>query len=358
MELQSICVGFSAPKFKSSNHRPFSHQSVTASHVELRGQSVRFRNAYKSRNLPDVKYTFQGSLLRSLKRGAIVCASNSNSEAKLGFSGRENSGVPVVSYNGVEPFHGKSGSVSFYGLTHQLVEEGKLISAPFPEGKGTLLWALAPVALISSLVLPQFFLRDVIENLIKNETLLEIVTSLTFESMFYVGLASFLLVTDHVQRPYLQFSPKRWGLITGLKGYLASAFFTMGIKVVFPLFTVYVAWPVLGLPALVAVVPFLVGCAAQRAFETLLHNRLSSCWPLIPIIFEMYRLYQLTRATHFIERLMFSMKDLPISPELMEKGGAMISMIMTFQILGVVCLWSLLTFLLRLFPSRPVAENY
>lgn len=72
----------------------------------------------------------------------------------------------------------------------------------------------------------------------------------------------------------------------------------------------------------------------------------------------MYRLYQLTRATNFIQKLMFSMKDLPTSPKLMEMGGAMVSMVVTFQILGLICLWSLLTFLLRLFPSRPVAENY
>lgn len=104
--------------------------------------------------------------------------------------------------------------------------------------------------------------------------------------MFYVGLAIFLRITDRVQRPYLQFSPKRWGLITGLRGYLTSAFFTTGLKVVAPLFAVYITWPVLRLPALVAVLPFLVGCAAQLAFETNLDKRGSSCWPLIPIIFE------------------------------------------------------------------------
>ena len=111
-------------------------------------------------------------------------------------------------------------------------------------------------------------------------------TSFVFEVLFYVGLATFLLVTDHVQRPYLQFSPKRWGLITGLRGYLTSSFLTMGFKVVAPLFAAYVIWPVIGLPALVAVLPFLVGCAAQFAFETRLDKRGSSCWPLVPIIFE------------------------------------------------------------------------
>lgn len=111
-------------------------------------------------------------------------------------------------------------------------------------------------------------------------------TSLSFEVLFYIGLATFLSVTDYVQRPYLQFSAKRWGLITGLRGYLTSAFFTMGFKVVAPLFAVYVTWPTVGLPALVSVAPFLIGCFAQFIFEKRLDKRGSSSWPLVPIIFE------------------------------------------------------------------------
>lgn len=114
----------------------------------------------------------------------------------------------------------------------------------------------------------------------------EIVSSLVFEVLFYVGVATFLLVTDRVQRPYLQFSSKRWSLITGLRGYLSTAFFIAGFKVVAPLFAVYVTWPMIGLPALVAVFPFLVGCIVQLAFETHLDRRGSASWPLVPIIFE------------------------------------------------------------------------
>lgn len=114
-------------------------------------------------------------------------------------------------------------------------------------------------------------------------------TSLSFDAMFYVGLVTFLLVTDRVQRPYLQFSPKRWSLITGLRGYLSSAFFTMGFKVVIPLFTVYITWPVVGLPSVIAVAPFLIGCLAQLVFEKSLDKSGSSCWPLVPILFEVFR---------------------------------------------------------------------
>ncbi|EXC07342.1 hypothetical protein L484_021250 [Morus notabilis] len=350
MELQSVCLGFSAPKIGFPYRRV---SIVSASDVRFRTQRLRFGTAPKC-----LKRLEKNSQLPSLKRRVIICSSHSSSDSKLKHLGRENSGVPVVRFDGVEPFRGKSGSVSFYGLTHQSVEEGKLVSAPFNEDKGSVLWILAPVALISSLILPQFFFGSAIEAILKEETLVEIVSSLVFEVLFYIGLATFLLITDRVQRPYLQFSTKRWGLITGLRGYLTSSFFAMGFKVIAPLFAVYVTWPVVGLPALVAVAPFLFGCAAQFSFETYLDKCGSSCWPLVPIVFEVYRLYQLTKAAHFIERLMFSMKGLPVTPKVMERSGAMFAMIVTFQALGVVCLWSLMTFLLRLFPSRPVAEKY
>ncbi|KAA0051699.1 uncharacterized protein E6C27_scaffold60G00840 [Cucumis melo var. makuwa] len=271
------------------------------------------------------------------KRWAFMCVANSNKSPQLESSGEENHVLYVSRLNGVEPFHGKCGSVSFHGLSHQLVEEGKLMSSPFREEKGSILWVLAPAAFISSLILPQVFLGGLIEAFFKNGILVaEIVSSLVFEVLFYVGVATFLLVTDRVQRPYLQFSSKRWSLITGLRGYLSTAFFIAGFKVVAPLFAVYVTWPMIGLPALVAVFPFLVGCIVQLAFETHLDRRGSASWPLVPIIFEVvYRLYQLTKAAHFMESLMFQMRGLPTSPELLEKSGALFAMMITFQILGV-----------------------
>lgn len=47
----------------------------------------------------------------------------------------------------------------------------------------------------------------------------------------YIGLTTFLVVTECVQRSYVQLSPHRWGLITGLKGYMVSANSKMGLKV-------------------------------------------------------------------------------------------------------------------------------
>ncbi|GAU14338.1 hypothetical protein TSUD_308980 [Trifolium subterraneum] len=287
----------------------------------------------------------------------VIHASDSTVNDALEVKPNQSSSV-VVNGVEVEPFHGKPGSVSFYGLTHQSVEEGKLESAPFKQEEKSYSWIWAPVVFISSLILPQFFISTAVEAFLDDLILKDIVTSLSTEVLFYVGFATFLQVADRVQRPYLQYSSKRWGLITGLKGYLTSAFLTTGLKISVPLILLYVTWSVIRMATVVAIAPFLVGCVAQFAFEKYLDKRGSSCWPLVPIIFEVYRLYQLTRAANFAQKLMYSMKGMPASPEVLERSGTLFGMMVIFQLLGIVCLWSLMTFLLRLFPSRPVAENY
>ncbi|KAG9440819.1 hypothetical protein H6P81_020984 [Aristolochia fimbriata] len=256
-----------------------------------------------------------------------------------------------------ESFRGKSGVVSFNGLTHELLEERELISSPFKDNTGSLMWILGPVALISSLVLPQFILDNVVYAIVNDPILAETITSFFADVIFYFGVGTFLFITDHVQKPYLEFSSKRWSLITGLRGYLLSAFLTMGLKIVAPLLAVFVVWPVIGLPAFASVAPFLLGCVAQYLIETKLEERGSSCWPLVPILFEVYRLYQLSKAANFIETLLLQMKEMPKSPAFFERSQSLVSLVVVFQFLGLVCLWSLVTFLLRLFPSRPVAER-
>ncbi|KAK4751417.1 hypothetical protein SAY87_004899 [Trapa incisa] len=363
MEMQCVCRGLSVPEVRFLGHkRPIYLQPVSMSSTSLKIQMVPGKRSTLTSCLrSSSRQMFDQSILRPLKSGRSITISASSSESvgSVGISGgKGSSDVQILRNCDVEPFRGKSGSVSFYGLSHLSVEEGKLESAPFFEAKGSYLWLLAPVSLISSLILPQFFISNVVEAFVKNDTVVETVTSFFFEAIFYAGLATFLLITNHIQKPFLQFSTKRWGLITGLRGYLNSVFLTMGFKVVIPPFMVYITWPVVGVPAFVAVAPFMIGCVAQLIFEKILDRNQSSCWPVLPIIFEVYRLYQLTKAAHYIERLMFAMRDLPSTPELLDKSGALVAMIVSFQVLGLLCLWSLVTFLLRLFPSRPVSENY
>ncbi|CAN6447711.1 unnamed protein product [Victoria cruziana] len=252
---------------------------------------------------------------------------------------------------------GKSGAVSFCGLTHQVIEEQKIVSSSSQKNIGSFVWFIGPASLIASLLLPQFFLNNFILAFTSNEIFADIIYLISSEIIFYIGLATFLAITDYVHRPFLLDNAQRWSLITRVKGWLYSSIITMGLKMWIPILAVYVVWPVVGLPALVAVAPFLLGCAAQFVFETFLDVCGSSSWPLVSIIFEVYRLYQLSRAAQFIERLILFARRSAMSQGLLDKGNTLVSLLVVLQILGVVCLWSLTTFLVRLFPSRPAVEK-
>lgn len=121
-------------------------------------------NTFSAYLLPGLNQRIKESSLSRLTRGFVVYASSSNEEDKLSFSGRVN-----TNFDGVEPFRGKSGSVSFSGITHHLVEEDRLVSAPFEESGGSFLWIWGPIALISSLLLPQFVVNNVFGGFIKGE---------------------------------------------------------------------------------------------------------------------------------------------------------------------------------------------
>lgn len=354
MGTQSLCCSFHSPKITSSFCK------LTVPTIGVLGRDLRFRptTAAKSCPVSGLKWLVKESPLAKAKGVFRVCALNSDSDVKPLVHLKGYAGVLDRNLGGIEPYRGKAGSVSFYGVTHHLVEESELVSAPFKEGRGSLLWVLAPVVLILFLILPPLFIPEVVDTMFKDAIVAEFAASLSCEAVLYVGIAIFVVITDQVQRPYLEFSTKRWGLITGLKGHLTTLFFSMGLKVVAPLVVTYVTWPTLGTQALLAVTPLLVGFLAQLALETFVDKKDSSCWPIVPIIFEVYRLYQLTRASHFIDGLLFMMRGAPITPQVTERTGALVAMSATFQAVGLVCLWSLLTFLLRLFPSRPVAEKY
>ncbi|XP_021718704.1 uncharacterized protein LOC110686402 [Chenopodium quinoa] len=366
MGLQSICCSFGSPTIPQSH----SVKNVRSTVINAGHRKIQLNNLAESYAISNLKWGVKDSLLPRVKEVSRIYALHSDSNEILEVPSKSNANIPEVhsdlpaksklssKYDSVEPFGGKSGSVSFYGLTHHAIEESKLSSSPYKDDGGSVIWILAPLVLILSLILPPIILSNAFDGVFKNEALAEIVGILSSEAVFYSGIAIFLLITDRIQRPYLQFSAKRWSLITGLKGHLSTSFFAMGLKVIAPIAVTYATWPVIGMNAVVAVTPLLVGYLAQYALEAFIDKRGSACWPLVPIIFEVYRFYQLTRAITYVEGLRFVMSGVEATQEVVERSGALAAVSVTFYFVALVCLWSLLTFLLRLFPSRPVSEKY
>lgn len=99
--------------------------------------------------------------LNTLQR-TLVHVTDSSVNGALEVESSQSSSVPV-NVGEVEPFQGKSGSVSFYGLTHQSVEEEKLEFAPIKQEESSYFWVWGPIAFISSLILPQFFIGTVVD---------------------------------------------------------------------------------------------------------------------------------------------------------------------------------------------------
>ncbi|GMP81155.1 hypothetical protein CsSME_00035958 [Camellia sinensis var. sinensis] len=121
MELQSACCRLHAPNIRlSSNQRSLSSQTVSPSfsvcsetsrsHVGFKDRRLWLQNAYKFNLLGGLKRTRRDSSGWSFSKGGIV----------LNFSGKDVTKLRVNGVDEPEPFRGKSGSVSFHGLTHQL----------------------------------------------------------------------------------------------------------------------------------------------------------------------------------------------------------------------------------------------
>ncbi|KAI3953207.1 hypothetical protein MKX01_042202 [Papaver californicum] len=236
MELQSVCSLHHIPYPKRLSFNPFYSHSIN------NNQRIRL----------DTKTYNRISLTKSILLRVVTKASNSDKNLTTNGS---IIGTSSKFDDKPEPYSGKS-------------EEGKLVSSPFKDDIGTsFIWVLAPIALISSLLLPQFFLSGFFDVVLKDEIL---AGNPYKKIIIFIIIFFFCLLCMNIRF----MAGNEFSLLFGL-GYLAFA-----------------------------------------------------------LLLDIYRIYQLSKAAHFVERLIF------------------------FQVIGVLCLWSLITFLLGLFPSRTVAEKY
>ena len=75
--------------------------------------------------------------------------------------------------------------------------------------------------------------------------------------------------------------------------------------------------------------------------------------PLHIIWLQVYRLHQLNRAAQLVAGLLFSLKGVEATPETMAINGSLQSLLSVVQLLGILCLWSLGSYLMHHFPSWP-----
>lgn len=248
---------------------------------------------------------------------------------------------------------GRSGFVSFYrGTWQHLREENSRFTST--KGLWSLLWLLGPIALVASVVVPPFYLRKIFEAFFDEDSLLTDFLILFFtEFLFYSGVAVFLLVTDYVHRHRFQFLADKNNINNSLYGHRVVSMTTLALSVFLPLVALGLLWPWTGPAASAAIAPYLVGIIVQFAFEQYVQRKKSCIWPLVPIIFQVYRLNQLNRASQLVGGLMFSLRGAETTPQTMAINGSLTALMNLLQVLGILCLWSMTTYILRIFPSQP-----
>lgn len=247
---------------------------------------------------------------------------------------------------------GKSGIVSFYSAgQHGLAQPkiGQEIQAS-SDAWVSLLWILGPVALVSSVVLPPFLLRKLFEVVLEDSLVTDFLILFFTETLFYVGVSVFLVVAHKVQQST--------GVVTWNSGsrvslgYKLSSYATMVLAVLLPIGAFAIVWPWTGPAAAAALFPYIAGLAVQYGFEQVVQERKSSVWPLIPIVFQVYRLHQLNRATQLVAGLLYSLRGAEATAETLAVNGSLRTLVIVLQLLGILCLWSLTAYLTHVFSSE------
>ncbi|XP_066314842.1 uncharacterized protein [Miscanthus floridulus] len=283
---------------------------------------------------PVVSLTSDMPVLQETESGTKVTPASENSY----FSGRD---------------AGKPGFISFHGSSFQ---KTTVESVPHPGKEASrLVWFIGPTILVSFLVLPSLYLRKVLSAVFEDSLLTDFLILFFTEALFYGGVAIFVFLIDKVWRPLQQVAPKSY-IWSKSRFFRISSVTTMVLSLIIPLLTMGMVWPWTGPAASATLAPYLVGLVVQFAFEQYARHRKSPSWPVIPIIFKVYRLHQLNRAAQLVTALTFSVRGTETTNQTLAIMNSLGALLTVLQILGVICVWSLSSFLMRFLPSSDISD--
>ncbi|THG15376.1 uncharacterized protein LOC114270417 [Camellia sinensis] len=249
---------------------------------------------------------------------------------------------------------GRPGLISFYNRSYQREEEIHISS---PRGnQNDLLWFVGPAVLVASFVFPSLYLRRILSAIFEDSLLTDFLILFFTEALFYCGVAVFLLLVDHLRRSIVLVSAYNSNLNPRL-GHRISSVAVLVLSLIIPMVTMGFVWPWTGPAASATLAPYLVGIVVQFAFEQYARYVKSPSWPVIPIIFHVYRLHQLNRAAQLVTALSFTVRGAEMTSHNLAINSSLGTLLNVLQFLGVICIWSLSSFLMRFFPSVPIAEQ-
>lgn len=244
---------------------------------------------------------------------------------------------------------GKPGLISFYNRPYKMVDE--VIISNVQRNTSSLLWFIGPAVLVASFIFPSLYLRKILSAVFEDSLLTDFLILFFTEALFYCGVAVFLLLIDHLRRPVEPLSSVNNNrTLAPHLGHRISSVAALVLSLIIPMVTMGLVWPWTGPAASATLAPYLVGIVVQFAFEQYARYQKSPSWPVIPIIFQVYRLHQLNRAAQLVTALSFTVRGAEMTSHNLEISSSLGTLLNVLQFLGVICIWSLSSFLMKFFP--------
>ncbi|KAJ0236397.1 hypothetical protein HA466_0257080 [Hirschfeldia incana] len=245
---------------------------------------------------------------------------------------------------------GKPGFISFYNPRNKTED---LVLSPEPQTTWErLLWLTGPAVLVSSFTLPPIYLRRIVSAIFEDSLLTDFLILFFTEALFYCGVAAFLLILHRSKTSSGKVQDTRTNNPSQL-GQRISSVATLVLSLMIPMVTMGFVWPWTGPAASATLAPYLVGIVVQFAFEQYARYRKSPSSLTIPIIFQVYRLHQLNRAAQLVTALLFTVKGAVTTANNLEIKKSLGTLLSVIQVLGMISIWSISSFLMWLSSSSP-----
>ncbi|KAG5066942.1 hypothetical protein AAZX31_04G168400 [Glycine max] len=251
---------------------------------------------------------------------------------------------------------GKPGLLSFYNRPYR--RDSKILLPNSERSQNSILWFLGPAVLVASFIFPSLYLRKVLSIIFEDSLLTDFLILFFTEAIFYCGVGVFLYLLDHVRRPLLvDIAANNSDTLPPQLGQRVSSVATLVLSLVIPMVTMGLVWPWTGPAASATLAPYLVGIVVQFAFEQYARYRKSPSWSAIPLIFQVYRLHQLNRAAQLVTALSFTVRGAEMTSHNMAINSSLGTLLNVLQFLGVICIWSLSSFLMRFIPYASTTKQ-
>lgn len=259
------------------------------------------------------------------------------------------------SYVYAEGAGGKPGLISFYNYPYK--QEANVLKDSTKSNQNKVLWFVGPAVLVASFVFPSLYLRRILSTVFEDSLLTDFLILFFTEALFYCGAAMFLFIVDHLRRPVEQKVTVDNRNPPPELEYQITSVAVLVLSLVIPMVTMGLVWPWTGPAASATLAPYLVGIVVQFAFEQYARYVKSPSWPVVPVIFQVYRLHQLNRAAQLVTALSFTVRGAEMTTHNLAINSSLGTLLNVLQCLGVICIWSLSSFLMRFLPSAIITEQ-